>query len=98
MIPITKRIKYDLAATSIFYIISGIVVFYLIKSGKYNGGPCNPGLGPMSFLLLGLFTIVLLIRSIVLSLSIYKNQKLYKYSLIINFLAFVIWVLISVKV
>ncbi len=70
-----------------YHLIANAVVIYLFESKNYRGGPCNPGLDLLSFILYALTVLILLVVSLYL---IYKN-KANKYFLLINVGVTVVW-------
>jgi hypothetical protein len=58
--------KKPVFKTALYYIIVIPLVIVLNVFGNVGSGPCNPGLGDMSFLLVALITVVLLIVNSVL--------------------------------
>ena len=83
--------KSDTVITLIYYLIVGIVLFCIFKSGKFNGGSCGIGLDDFSFFLLGPITLYLIIRNILL--AIWKKKK-NTAALLIHIVAIIIWLLI----
>jgi hypothetical protein len=53
--------KKPVFKTVLYYIIVIPLVIFLNVSADFSSGPCNPGLGDVSFLLAALITVVLLI-------------------------------------
>jgi len=74
----------------LFYLIAGPVVFYIVLSKKYRGGPCNPGMDLISILLLFLTSLILLIINL---FKVIKNGKQYLPSLFLHLSALIIIVL-----
>ena len=91
MITLTEKVKKNLIVTSIFYFIASIIVLYLVKSGKYGGGPCNPGPDLISLFLLVVCIIGLLIRNLILT---FLKDKQYLYSIFLDIVAIIVVVAI----
>ncbi len=75
--PSTKKI----CLTILFYLIAAISIYVLEESSP--SGPCTPGLGILSFMLLPFISAILLIINFI---KTYKGDKTNKVSTLIHFI------------
>jgi hypothetical protein len=80
--------------TLIYYILAIPLLIYFNTSSDFKTGPCTPNLDILSFMLSGVFTLILVGRGTFLLI---KNGKLVLFPFLLNLLALIIWLIFLFK-
>jgi len=87
-----KFIETSWFKSLLFYLIAGPVVVYIIKSGQFKSGPCNPGLDVLSLLLLVLISFILMLVNLI---KIIRKGRNYLPPFLVHLLAFILIIIMS---
>ena len=83
--------KRNALFSTLIYACIILLVFLINFSGKFKSGPCTPNLDVLSVLIIGPFSLIMILLN---GVKTFLYKKPNKFSFFIHLLAFLIWIIL----